>query len=978
MNKKNIPDKTSLRKKAEELLKNQVAKNFSQFDETNAEKLIHELEVHKIELEITNVELNEANNLKKELANKYIELYDFAPNGYFSINKDNEIIELNFAAAKMLGRDRSNVKKSQFGFFVLPETRTIFNQFLENVFSSGLKQTCEVVISTNGDAPMYLYLTGIIVANGDYCLVTAIDITEQKKSQEALLKKDKAINASSQVIFITDQEGIITFINPEFTKMYGYEADEIIGKTTPRILKSGAQTDQFYTNFWNTLRNKESIISVEFNNKRKDGSFIEVASTANPILDEQGAIIGFVGMHKDVTERKRAETIQNIILNISNASQKDSDLVEFIGIIQKELGRVIDTSNFFVALYNEETDTFKLPYFKDVQDKMTKFPVGKTMTGLVIKKGVSLLLDKEAVNKLVKNKEVDKIGFDSEIWLGVPLKTKDKIIGALVVQSYTNPTAFAEKDKEVLEIISHQISLSIERKNNEEELNSTKKYLENLINHANAPIIVWNSNFEIQIFNKAFERLTGYVSNKIIGHTLEFLFPLESIIETREKVNHTVLGNFWETIEIPIQCKNGETKIVLWNSANIYDSDEKTLISTIAQGNDITSRKKVELDLIKSKEKAEESDRLKSAFLANMSHEIRTPMNGILGFSDLLKTPHLSDEQQQKYIGVIEKSGKRMLNIINDIVDISKIEAGLMHVEIKESNINEQIEYIYTLFKPEVEAKGMQFFFKNTLPLKEAFIKTDREKVFAIFTNLVKNAIKYTNEGSIEFGYEKKGDYLEFYIKDTGIGIPKDRQEAIFERFIQADIMDKMAREGAGLGLSITKAYIEMLGGKIWVESEEGIGSTFYFTLPYFMKPKEKNSTKDVEVTENTEHQVKNLKTLIAEDDEASEILLSINVSEFSNEIKNARTGTETIEICRNNPDIDLILLDIQMPEMNGLEATRQIRKFNKNVIIIAQTAYGLTGDLEKSLNAGCNDYIAKPINKSELKSLIQKYFNKE
>ncbi|WP_299528188.1 PAS domain S-box protein [uncultured Lutibacter sp.] len=977
MNKKNIPDKTSLRKKAEELLKNQVAKNFSQFDETNAEKLIHELEVHKIELEITNVELNEANNLKKELANKYIELYDFAPNGYFSINKDNEIIELNFAAAKMLGRDRSNVKKSQFGFFVLPETRTIFNQFLENVFSSGLKQTCEVVISTNGDAPMYLYLTGIIVANGDYCLVTAIDITEQKKSQEALLKKDKAINASSQVIFITDQEGIITFINPEFTKMYGYEADEIIGKTTPRILKSGAQTDQFYTNFWNTLRNKESIISVEFNNKRKDGSFIEVASTANPILDEQGAIIGFVGMHKDVTERKRAETIQNIILNISNASQKDSDLVEFIGIIQKELGRVIDTSNFFVALYNEETDTFKLPYFKDVQDKMTKFPVGKTMTGLVIKKGVSLLLDKEAVNKLVKNKEVDKIGFDSEIWLGVPLKTKDKIIGALVVQSYTNPTAFAEKDKEVLEIISHQISLSIERKNNEEELNSTKKYLENLINHANAPIIVWNSNFEIQIFNKAFERLTGYVSNKIIGHTLEFLFPLESIIETREKVNHTVLGNFWETIEIPIQCKNGETKIVLWNSANIYDSDEKTLISTIAQGNDITSRKKVELDLIKSKEKAEESDRLKSAFLANMSHEIRTPMNGILGFSDLLKTPHLSDEQQQKYIGVIEKSGKRMLNIINDIVDISKIEAGLMHVEIKESNINEQIEYIYTLFKPEVEAKGMQFFFKNTLPLKEAFIKTDREKVFAIFTNLVKNAIKYTNEGSIEFGYEKKGDYLEFYIKDTGIGIPKDRQEAIFERFIQADIMDKMAREGAGLGLSITKAYIEMLGGKIWVESEEGIGSTFYFTLPYFMKPKEKNSTKDVEVTENTEHQVKNLKTLIAEDDEASEILLSINVSEFSNEIKNARTGTETIEICRNNPDIDLILLDIQMPEMNGLEATRQIRKFNKNVIIIAQTAYGLTGDLEKSLNAGCNDYIAKPINKSELKSLIQKYFNK-
>ncbi len=242
-------------------------------------------------------------------------------------------------------------------------------------------------------------------------------------------------------------------------------------------------------------------------------------------------------------------------------------------------------------------------------------------------------------------------------------------------------------------------------------------------------------------------------------------------------------------------------------------------------------------ELVNAKEHAEESDRLKSAFLANMSHEIRTPMNGILGFSELLKEPDLTGEQQQEYILMIEKSGARMLNIINDIIDISKIEAGLMKLDIRESNINEQIEYIYTFFKPEVEAKGMKLAFKNNLPAKEAFIKTDREKLYAILTNLVKNAIKYTNKGSIEFGYFKKVEMIEFYFKDTGIGIPKDRQEAIFERFIQADIADKQARQGAGLGLSITKAYIEMLGGKIWVESQDGIGSTFYFTLPYNAEP---------------------------------------------------------------------------------------------------------------------------------------------
>lgn len=245
-----------------------------------------------------------------------------------------------------------------------------------------------------------------------------------------------------------------------------------------------------------------------------------------------------------------------------------------------------------------------------------------------------------------------------------------------------------------------------------------------------------------------------------------------------------------------------------------------------------------------AKEKAEESERLKSAFLANMSHEIRTPMNGILGFVGLLKEPRLTGEEQLEYIGIIEKSGVRLLNIINDIVDISKIEVGQMVVNIQETNINEQIEYIYTFFQPEFERKGLQLSFKNALSSKEAVIKTDREKIYAILINLVKNAIKYTNEGAIEFGYKLKTEnnfpVLEFFIKDTGIGVPIDRQEAIFERFIQADISDKMAYQGAGLGLSISKAYVEMLGGHIRVESVQGKGSAFYFTIPYTSEWKEK------------------------------------------------------------------------------------------------------------------------------------------
>ncbi len=378
--------------------------------------------------------------------------------------------------------------------------------------------------------------------------------------------------------------------------------------------------------------------------------------------------------------------------------------------------------------------------------------------------------------------------------------------------------------------------------------------------------------------------------------------------------------------------------------------------------------------LNESKEKAEESDRLKSAFLANMSHEIRTPMNGILGFSDLLKKPNLSGEKQKKYIGIIQKSGKRMLNIINDIISISKIESGLMEINMQESNINEQIEYIYSFFKPEIEGKGMQFSFKCSLPSSEAILVTDREKVFSILTNLLKNAIKYSEKGSIEFGYIIKGETLEFFVKDTGIGIPEDRKEAIFERFVQADISDKKALQGAGLGLSISRAYVEMLGGKIWMESEEGKGSTFYFTLKYQPEIIKNHISKNGVIPSGERDTKKQLKILIAEDDEISVEFLSIVVQEFAKETIIVSTGNEAITVCRNYSDIDLILMDIQMPDLNGYEASRQIRQFNKEVVIIAQTAYALEGDIEKAQDAGCNDYITKPIVAEELEQMINNH----
>jgi hypothetical protein len=353
-------------------------------------------------------------------------------------------------------------------------------------------------------------------------------------------------------------------------------------------------------------------------------------------------------------------------------------------------------------------------------------------------------------------------------------------------------------------------------------------------------------------------------------------------------------------------------------------------------------------------------------------------MNGILGFAELLKEPDLTIDEQQDYIQTIQISGARMLNTINSIVDISKIESGLISVDIKETNLNEKIEFTSKFFKPEVETKGLQFFFNKGLPTKEANIYTDNEKVYAILTNLIRNAIKFTYDGSIEFGYEKKGEYLEFFVKDTGIGIPKKQQQLVFERFRQGSESHNRGYEGTGLGLSICKSYVEMLGGRIWVESEEGLGSKFYFAIPFNPVLEETSTLENVVEVEDKDVQVRKLKILIVEDDEISYSLLTRVVKKISKEVLHAVTGIEAVEACRNNPDFDLVLMDIRMPRMNGLEATQKIRQFNKDVIIIAQTAYGFSSDCEKALEAGCNDYISKPIHKTLLNELIKKHFNKK
>ncbi len=355
-------------------------------------------------------------------------------------------------------------------------------------------------------------------------------------------------------------------------------------------------------------------------------------------------------------------------------------------------------------------------------------------------------------------------------------------------------------------------------------------------------LVIPNQELSIQINEN--KKLTA----ELIYANQKLAFQIE---EKEKRANELIVANK----ELAFQNKEKEmraaeliiaNKKLAFQKENIETREAALIIANKELAFQNKEKEKRAAELTSAKEHAEQSDRLKSSFLANMSHEIRTPMNGILGFAGLLKDADLTGEQQLIYIDIIEQAGERLLNIINDIVSISKIESGQMKVKIVESNINEQIEYIYTFFKPEVEGKGIQFLLSVSPPLSKSIIKTDREKIFAILSNLVKNAIKYTKSGSIKIGYKRKGKNLEFFVMDTGIGIPTNKLESIFERFIQVDIENRMAYQGNGLGLSISKAYVELMDGKIWIESEIGKGSTVYFTIPYIPCPEKKNSTKSI------------------------------------------------------------------------------------------------------------------------------------
>ena len=393
------------------------------------------------------------------------------------------------------------------------------------------------------------------------------------------------------------------------------------------------------------------------------------------------------------------------------------------------------------------------------------------------------------------------------------------------------------------------------------------------------------------------------------------------------------------------------------------------------------ARNNSDKELLAAKEKAEESDRLKSAFLANMSHEIRTPMNAILGFAELLTFPDSSITAEEKisYIKLIHNSGNNLLHLIDDIIDISKIEAGQLKIIMKETNINTILKdtiQSYSEIKKQKGKEHIELILNDNAKTQNIIIQSDPLRLHQVITNLIDNALKFTEDGFIEIGYQLQSkNFILFYVKDTGIGIEQNKKDTIFNRFSKLENDKTRVFRGAGLGLAICRSLVELLGGKIWVESSPGIGSIFYFTLPYSKLTAEDNSLYFNKEKEVFNWQDKTI--LIAEDEPANFIYLKEVLKPTKINIIKATNGLEAIEQSKSNSNIDIIIMDIKMPFMDGYEAAGIIKEMNRGIPIISQTAYAMPDEKEHGINSGLDDYLTKPIKPKTLLSVLNKHLNK-
>ncbi|MDN5350539.1 MAG: hypothetical protein PWQ54_1935 [Bacteroidales bacterium] len=675
-------------------------------------------------------------------------------------------------------------------------------------------------------------------------LVVGRDVTKNKKYEQQLQASEKRFSQVLETIpNIAVQgyreDGTVRFWNSASEVVYGYSKKEAIGRSLFELIIPENLLEGVKKNFSQMIQTGKGMASEELELKRKDGSLVKVFSSHTVVSQPNGQRELFC-VDVDLTEIKRAQLIQQVLFNIANAVHINSNIEELIGIIHLELSKLMDCSNLYIAFYDAQKDELSTYDQNDHIESIPVWPAEGSLTGMVVKQRKSLLITAKEFNQMVKQGLLKLVEVPSAVWLGVPLIAGDEVLGAVVVQSFEHEDAFDQRTINLMEFVSRQISLALQRQRNLEHL-------------------------------------------------------------------------------------------------------------------------------IQAKRKAEQSDQLKSAFLNNLSHEIRTPLNGIVGLSAMFDADVTTADERKLFGDVIADNSQQLTNIIDDIVHMSAIETDQVDMYYSEINLYPVLYETVGLFmlrnkNREVEILS-DFPAENSVPI----ISTDEGKIRKIVCVLLDNALKYTEKGKIKLSWRIERDFLQIAVEDTGIGIDPSDHEKIFERFQKLENQSKKLYRGNGLGLSIARAYARLLGGDISVASELNKGAVFKVHLPVNISsvPKKLKTMKE---------KMHKIRVLIVEDEFSNLYFIRSLLKDHIFETTTALNGRDAVAIFEQNPDFDLILMDLKLPLLSGYDATRKIKAIKQDVPVIAITAYALRGDKEKALQAGCDAYLAKPFIKEELLTIIERF----
>ena len=679
-----------------------------------------------------------------------------------------------------------------------------------------------------------------------------IDISKQKE-YETQIKREKAFlehlyNSTPAAIAITNSSGVISMVNREFTTLFGFTPEEAISKNINElIVPEDLKEEAVMIDRLAAVNNKE-VRQTE--RKDKYGNKIHVSLIATSIVNN-GENIAHLCIYRDITSERKSQLLKEILYEISSAALKQYDIKEIYPIIVQELSKIWDTNNFFIALYDKASETLSLPFFADEKDNFYEIPTKKTITGWVIKNNKSVLLKENDLKMLEESGDIDLVGTPCKVWMGVPLKVENNIIGVMCLQDYNDENKFSQDDLYVLDFIANQIAIALQRR-----------------------------------------------------------MMLDNLIIARQK--------------------------------------------------------------------AEEAAQSKQLFMSTMSHEIRTPLNEVIGITNLLLQGN-PREDQMDFIKTLKFSGNHLLTLVNDVLDYNKMESGKLVFEQTQFNLIDFLEEILRSYSFRSKAKHLGFNIRKGSNIPTEVIG-DPIRLNQILSNLLSNALKFTNNGSItitvrELNRTNNQSRLEFAVTDTGIGISRDKYSLIFESFTQASPDTTRHFGGTGLGLAICKKLIELQGGSITVESEPEKGSTFRFILTLGVSVKG-SQVQPTELTENFSG-LEGKRLLVAEDNKINFFVVNKFLTGWGIIVTHAENGQLALDELEKN-DFDLLLLDLHMPVMDGLEATRIIRKSEnqkiRDIPIVALTAAIMSENHDKIDDLNINDYVLKPFKPHDLFDRIKKH----